>query len=109
MCSSLTGSTKQSDIGSFGSSFQASKVDTSENVALTPSHCESPKNGRVGLDTWDEVNSPAKNLPTGIIKSVGPPIGDDIAAHPAKTVVTVVTSSATEGLTFNFKPHLHIF
>ena len=109
MCYSLTGSSKQSDIGSFGSSIQASKVDTPKNVALTPSGCESPENGRVRIDTWDEVNSPAKNLPTKVIKSVTPPIGLDIVVHPAISVVTIVTSSAAEGLTFNNKPHLHIF
>ena len=109
VCSSLTWSSKQNDIGSFGSSFQATKVGNSKNVALTPSLCEAPENGRIGLDTGDKVDSPAKNLPTKVIKYVGPPIGDNIAVHLANTNVTVVTFSAMEGLTFNFKLHLHIF
>lgn len=101
MCSSPSGSNKQSDIGSFGSSFQGTKGDTSEHVALMPSVCEAPENGRVGSDTGDEVDSPVKNVPTEISESVGPPIEEGLVVHPAETVVTAVTSSATEGLTLN--------
>ena len=85
VCSLLTGSSKHSDIGSFGSSFEAPKADTSDDVALMPSLCKAPEDRTVGI--------------------VGPPIGDSFDVHPAKTLVTVVTSPATEGGTLNFKLH----
>lgn len=93
---------------SFGSSFEAPKVDTLENVQLMPSVCEAPENGGVGFNTGDEVDSPVKNLPAEISKSVARN-EEGIALHPAETVVTVVTSSATEGLTSNLKLHFPIF